>query len=128
MSDLIEYKDTVQLVKPVVSTDGYATEVVGEIESVSALFIENTGWSHGSNQAVIDSDAECYIDPTNSFVLENKFRLEGYMLIANPFDGDEEEAWYRVTTVRVGQDKLLGNHVDNVLLMLKKTTEIPYVS
>lgn len=128
MSGLIDYKDTIQLIKPVLKTDGYGTEAISSIETVSCLFIENTRWSHSQNQAAIESDAECYVDPTDDFVVENEYRLEGFLVIANPFNGSEDEAWYRVITTRVGQDKLLSNTVDNVLLFLKKTVRIPYVS
>jgi hypothetical protein len=126
--NLIDYKDSIQLIKPILKSGGYSSEMVGEVETVSALFIENTGFSHAANRSNIDSDAECYVDPRNEFVVENSYRLEGFYVISNPFNADEDEAWYKVVTVRVGQDKLLSNQVDNVLLFLKKTTEIPYVS
>ena len=124
----LEYKDTVQIVKPVLPSDGYTTESIGQIESVPALFISNTGHSHSNNQNAIDSDAEIYIDPEHWFVQANYNRLEGMMVIASRFDSPNIESWYRIIKVRVGEDKLLGNTIDNVLLFLKKTTEIPYVS
>lgn len=124
----LTYKDTVQIVKPVLPNDGYATEMIGQIETVPALFISNTGFSHNSNQNAIDSDAEIYIDPTHWFVQENYNRLEGMMVIAPRFGAPNEEAWYRIITVRVGEDKLLGNTIDNILVFLKKAVEIPYVS
>ena len=122
------YKDTVQIVKPVLPTDGYATESIGQIEEVPALFISNTSYSHAQNMSAIDSDAEIYIDPTHWFVVENFNRLEGMMVIAPRFGSQDEEAWYRIVSVRVGEDKLLGNTIDNILLSLKKAVEIPYVS
>lgn len=122
------YKDTVQIVKPVLAADGYATESIGQIETVPALFISNTGYSHVSHQDAIDSDAEIYVDPTHWFVEQNFNRLEGMMVIAPRFGSSDEESWYRIITVRVGEDKLLGNTIDNVLVFLKKAVEIPYVS
>ena len=58
----ITYKDTIRLIKPVV--DGYGAESIGEMSNVPSLFAQNTGWSHGSNQSAITSDAVVYVDPT----------------------------------------------------------------
>lgn len=124
----LTYKDTVQIVKPILPSDGYPTESIGQIEEVPALFISNTAFSHANNQNAIDSDAEIYIDPEHWFVQENFNRLEGMLVIAQRFGSSAPEAWYRIITVRVGEDKLLGNTIDNILLFLKKSTEIPYVS
>lgn len=108
--------------------DGYPQESIGQVEDVPALFISNTRFSHITNQDAIDSDAECYVDPTHWFVAEQNQRLEGMLVIAQRFGSTAPESWYRISAVRVGEDKLLGNTIDNVLLFLKKSTEIPYVS
>jgi hypothetical protein len=118
----LEYKDTVRLVKPVV--DGHGSEKIGEIAQVPALFMQNTGWSHGANQSAVTSDASVYVDPTDEFVTENFNRLDGMLVIANMFGVTDADAWYRVSQVVVGQDKLLGNNIDNVQLFLKKSTGI----
>lgn len=128
MSNPLEYKDTVQLVTYTLSTDGYANKVVDEVEDVPALWLANTGWSHGGNQTAIIGDAQVYLDPTNEFVIAHFNRLEGMLIIANPFGEAEEEAWYLIQSVIVGQDKLLGNTIDNIQCTLKKTTGIDYVS
>lgn len=122
----LDYKDTVSLVDPVI--DEYGAEKIGRIETVPALFIQRTGWSHQNNQDAIDSDAEIYIDINDEFVADNYYRLEEMLVIANPFGASNSDSWYRIIGVTVGQDKLLGNDIDNVRLDLKKTTELPYVS
>lgn len=122
----LDYKDTISLVDPVI--DEYGAEKIGRIETVNALFIQRTASSHVSNQDQIDSDAEIYIDIENDFVADNFYRLEEMLVIANPFGASSADSWYKIISVTVGQDKLLGNDIDNVRLDLKKTTEIPYVS
>lgn len=121
----LEYKDSIQLVKPVI--DEYGSEKIGEIETVPALFIQNTGWTHQSNQEAINANSIIYIDPSNDFVLENFNRLEEMLVIANPFSALDSDSWYKVIDVTVGQDKLLTNQIDNIRLELKKTVEIEYV-
>lgn len=122
----IDYKDIVQIIKPI--ADGYGSEKIGEVESIPALYIQNTGWNRGPNRMDVTSDAEMYVDPTNSFVMENWNRLDGMLVIANPFSSPASDAWYRIVNVSIGQDKLLSNTIDNIRVQLKKTTEIPYVS
>lgn len=128
MGELLDYKDSIQIVKTMLGTDGYATQGIDEIADVNALFIVNTGWQHGNHQTAVISDAEVYLDPENDFVLDNFERLEGMLIIANPLGDAENQAWYRITSVIVGQDKLLGNEIDNVNCQLKKTKRIEYVS
>lgn len=122
----LDYKDTVYLVDPVI--DNYGAEKIGQVETVPALFIQNTGWEHAQNQDGISSNGEIYIDPTHWFVEQNAYRLEELLVIANPFGDSQRQAWYRIVDVTVAQDKLLTNGIDNVRLELKKTSELPYVS
>lgn len=124
----LDYKDVVQLVSTHLSTDGYGTEIINEIEDVSALFIENTGWQHGNFRSEITADAEVYLDPSNDFVIENAYRLEGMYIIANRFGSTDGLSWYKIEQVIIGEDKLLGNEIDNVNCQLKKTSEVPSVS
>lgn len=124
----LEYKDTIQLVVPILASDGFGGQIVGEIEDVNALFIANTGQTHGNFQTNVISDAEVYLDHENEFVLNNFNRLEGMLVIANPFGEDEDQAWYLITDVITGQDKLLDNQVDNINCQLKKTKPLAYVS
>jgi hypothetical protein len=124
----LDYKDTVQVVKTQKSLDGYGTEVISEIHDVQALFLSNTGWQHGNFRSEVTSDAEVYLDPEDTFVSENAYRLEGMYIVANRFGNDEGLEWYKITQVIVGEDKLLNNEIDNVNCQLKKSSEVPGVS
>jgi hypothetical protein len=126
MSILLDYKDSVEIVKTKV--DNYGGQRIDEIETVSCLFISKNSSSHAQNQDSIDSDAELYIDPTSAFVIENFYRLEEMLVIAGRFNTSDSDSWYKITSVSVGEDKLLDNEINNILLRLKKTVGITYVS
>ena len=122
----LNYKDTVTLVKTEVD-EWNRQSIVNEV-SVRALFVSNTGFSHSTNQNIINSSAVIYLDIDNQFIKDNWNRLEEMLVIAQPYGDEYSESWYKITSVDVGQDKLLGNKIDNILVSLKKTAEIPYVS
>lgn len=122
----LKYKDTITLVDTEI--DGYSSESVIQMVEVKALFFQKTGFSHSSNQDSITSNAYMYVDFENDFVKNNFNRLEGMLVIANPYSGIKSKSWYRITNVEIGQDKLLTNHIDNILLTLSKTSGASYVS
>jgi hypothetical protein len=122
----LDYKDTLRLVKTYV--DGYHTEHISDIAEVPGLFMQSTGWEHGNHQSAITSDASAYIDFNHSFVTANFNRLEGMRVIYNPLGIPDADAWYRIERVVVGQDKLLGNEIDNVQIFLKKSSAIQEAS
>jgi hypothetical protein len=124
----LEYKDDLQIVSTKLRSDGYATDVIDEIVDIKGLFFSTTGIQHGDFKTSVRSDAQVYIDPTNDFVVNNSNRLEGMYVISNPFGEDVETAWYRIISVLIGQDKLLENEIDNISCLLKKTSELNYVS
>ena len=126
MSVCLNYKDAISIIET--NINEYASETIKEIHEVKALFSQTTGWSHGSNQDSITSAAHAYVDINNQFILNSLNRLEGMLVISNPLGGDTRDAWYRITNVVVGQDKLLANKVDNIRINLKKSTEIYSVS
>lgn len=122
----LTYLDSIQLIDPVV--DSYGAPRIGQVETVPCLFISRTGSAHAANAEGIVSDAELYIDPTHWFVEQNHNRLEEMLVISARFSADSDESWYKIINVRVGEDKLLTNNIDNILVGLKKTTELKYVS
>lgn len=126
MSIGLKYTESIELVKPVL--DEYGSEKIGTITTVNCLFINRTGTSHGANQDSIISDASLYIDVDDSYVIENHNRLEEFLVKANRFGISDEDAWYKITNVSIGMDKLLDNKIDNIKLSLKKTVGIQYVS
>lgn len=114
------YNDTVKLVETT-APDGYGDVETVELTDLKCLFFQSTGHSHSNNVDIVNSDAHAYIDFENPEVVARAYRLEGMYIVANPFNFTEEESWYRITLVRVGQDKLLCNQIDNVHVYLKKT-------
>ncbi len=125
--NFIEYQDEVTILKA--ASGGYrGSKTVSEYKVVPAIFIQSTGFVQAGFQENIDSDAICFPDPENQFVLDNFDRLEGMYLIAELFGVDENDAWYKIIEVTVNRDHLLENETDNVQLNLKKTEPIPGVS
>lgn len=123
----LPYPDTVTFVK--VQAGSYAnTKVVIGRADVNVIFIQNTGFQRTNYQEFVDSDAQCFPDPTNDFVIENANRLEGMYILAPMFGSDPIDSWYKVTGASVNRDHLLNNTIDNVQLGLKKTKAIPGVS
>lgn len=117
--------DTVKLATT--TRDGYGDETVTVLTEVVSLFIQRTGAEHSDNIDGIVSDAAVYLDPRNPVVLENSYRLEGMYIIAQPFGQEQEESWYKIVSVNVGQRKLLDNTVDNIYCRLQKAAGLAYV-
>lgn len=121
----MKYPDSVILVDPVV--DEYGSEKIGRMETVLASVGQVQGYSQGSHQADITSDAIAYLEPTNSFLVEKSNRLEGMLLITSEGEA-QADAWYRIVSVNVGKKSLTSNVLDNVQVGLNKTIPIVGVS
>lgn len=119
-------QDTVKLATT--TTDGYGDHTVTILTDVKSLFIQRSGVTHDTNAEDVTSDAVVYLDTTNQVVLDNSYRLEGMYIIAQPFGQSQEESWYEITGVSVGQRKLLNNAVDNIHCTLSKVAGLAYVS
>lgn len=121
------YKDLITIVK--VTANEYGNKkTTQEQHDVKGTFLQNTGFLHSANQDVIDSDAILYVDPANSFVKTNANRLEGMYVVVPLFGGDPDQSWYKITKVAVNRDHLLGNKIDNIQCLLKKSEALPGVS
>lgn len=118
--------DTIKLATTTV--DGYGDKTVTVLSDVKSLFVQRTGVGRDATNDVVTSDATVYLDPTNSVVIANVYRLEGMYIIAQPFGQVTDEAWYRISNVTVAQRKLLDNTIDNVYCRLQKIAGLPYVS
>ena len=117
---MIRYQDTVHLVS--LAVDGYNDKVVEADVLVKALFHLGASYRNEDSDTLHESDAHVYLDHKNSEVLSAIYRLEGWYIVpvATPFTHHQEESWYRIEKVVVGQRKLLNNNVDNVHCFLKK--------
>lgn len=117
---LIPYSDTVTFTR-VVSGRYANTKTASDQEDVPSTFIQNTGFVRAGFKENVTSDAICFPDPTNPFIVDNVNRLEGMYLLAPLFEAEDDEGWYKVESVTVNRDHLLENNIDNIELNLKKT-------
>lgn len=127
MTLVLNYPDTATFVK--VEASGYANNK-GSVQQVDVpvIFIQSTGFVRAGFQENVDADAICFPDFNNGFIVDNHNRLEG-MYVREPLFGEPNDgSWYKITQVTVNRDHLLGNTIDNIELLLKKTRPIPQVS
>jgi len=117
----VHHPDVVQIAET--TRNGYGDKTVNILTDIDATFLQGTSSSHASNVDVTDADAHVYLDIDNAILIERGYRIEGMYLLANPFGADDNESWYRISTVQVGQRKLLGNDVNNVHAFLKKVSK-----
>lgn len=123
----LNYPDTATFVKVTAGTYR-GSRVVSEQDAVPVIFVQNTGLNQSNFQDTINSDAICWPDPTNEFIVDNFNRLEGMFILAPLFDVDDDDGWYRVESVTVNRDHLISNQIDNIECRLKKTSRIAGVS
>lgn len=109
-----------------VQSDKYGNnKILEEYDGVNCIFLQNTGFLRASFQENTESDAICFPDPCTEFIRDHKSRLEGMYILAPFEDIDNDEAWYKVTSVTINKAHLLDDMVDNIELLLKKTRK-PY--
>ena len=118
---MIVMKDTCQLAETV--SNGYGTKKIENLQTVKCLFLQSTGNVHSANVEIASSDAHVYLDIDNPYIKANGYRLEGKLLRINPFGAEDNESWYKIIRVVVGQRKLLTNQVDNVHAFLQKVAK-----
>lgn len=119
----LNYQDTSTFYKTV--SGRYANNrTVSSLATVPIIWLQNTGYSHSNNQDIKDSDAICFPDPENEFIVSNAYRLEGLYILAPMFGVDDDNAWFRVESVEINRDHLLRNQIDNVQLFLKKVSKL----
>lgn len=123
---MITLKDVVTLAETV--STGYGDTKLRILGDVEALFLLGSGRGHYGNVEINESDAHVYLDINNPILTDRGYRLEGLLVLANPFNGVEDKSWYKITRVKVGQRKLLDNDVDNVHAFLKATAKKEVVS
>lgn len=122
MNKTLTYKDNVLLIDT--TPDMYGDMAVSHMEHLRGLFVQGTSQSRSGYVDTISTDAHVYLDIENEFVKANAFRLEGMYVVVNLFGGDENQQWFKISSVKVGQRKLLGNEVNNVHCHLTKSTPL----
>lgn len=116
---MICYKDPIILIET--AQDGYGDNTIKNQINLLGLFVQGNSQSNINHTEMLGTDAHVYLDISNDFVIENAYRLEGMYIVANIFNGIEQESWYKIARVKVGQRKLLANNVDNVHCFLTKS-------
>lgn len=115
------YKDTVTLAEMV--SDGYGDKSLDTATEIQCLFLQSSGETHAGNVTSTTSDAHAYLNHVDPVVLDKGYRLEGMFIKATPFGTPDDESWYKITRVEIGQRKLLENDVDNVHVFLQKVAK-----
>lgn len=118
MNQLLDYKDDLLLIET--EQNGYGDNSLGHLEMVKGLFLEGTSQNEMNYTEMLGTDAHVYLDIENPYIKENAFRLEGMYLVANIYNGDDDESWYKISRCKVGQRKLLENDINNVHCFLTK--------
>jgi hypothetical protein len=122
----LEYQDTVTLLQTAV--DGYGNESVVAEADVAATVDFNTAWRHGASQDAINSNAVVFVDPDDDFVQVQLGRLEGMLVVVPLFGASDDQSWFRVISSIVSRDTQLDNEIDNIQLLLKKSSRLQSVS
>lgn len=122
MNLLLEYKDDLTIYK--MGQNGYGDFSIIEEIPVKGLFLQGTSNAFSNHVDNISTDAHVYLDIENEFIKQNAFRLEGFFLTCNTLGGEDEESWYRISSVKVGQRKLLDNDINNVHCRLTKAESL----
>lgn len=118
---MLIYKDELTLVE--VSHNGFGDKVSSVVTEIDGLFLLSSGTTRSGNVEALTSDAHAYLDIDNEVITSKGYRLEGMYLKANPFAFEDNESWYKIVRVIVGQKKLLDNEVDNVHVFLQKVSK-----
>ena len=127
MKPAIAYNENLTFV--IADSGGYkGAKTMTEQHAVKCVFIQSVDYTNSNNQAVRDADAICFPDPADDFIIASYNRLEGMYVLASLFGSPDAIAWYRIDSVTVNRDHLLGNVIDNVECLLKKASTIPGVS
>ncbi len=127
MKPAIAYNENLTFV--IATSEGYkGTKTMTEQHVVKCVFIQSVDYTNSNNQAVRDADAICFPDPADEFIIASYDRLEGMYVLASLFGSSDAISWYRIDSVTVNRDHLLGNVIDNVECLLKKASTIPGVS
>lgn len=119
---MITMRDTARLAQVV--SDGYGDKTVEVLTNIACLFLQSTSSIHSPNVDIKESDAHVYLDIEDTVIKGKGYRIEGMYLIIDPLGGTDDDSWYKITRVVVGQRKLLTNEVDNVHAFLRRVAKL----
>lgn len=125
----LNYNETVTFYL-VTSTEYANSKRVEDFSDVRCIFLQGTGFEHAGFDDITTAgdtstnQARCFVDPQNTFIEQYANRLEGMYVHAPLFGVDEEDAWYKVESVKVNRDHLLTNTIDNIRVLLTKSAPL----
>lgn len=121
---LLNYKDDIILIET--GQDGYGDNEIIHAEHLKGLYLQGTSQSESGFVESLSTSSHIYLDIENEFVKQNAYRLEGMYIIANIYDGKDNQSWFKITNVKIGQRKLLDNEINNIHCQLSKTAPLIY--
>ena len=124
MTLAMKYNDVATFVEVTSGVYG-SSKIIVDQEDVNCIFLQDTNMVHANHQDGRSADSICYPDPTNQFIIDNFNLLEGMYIMIEMFG---KTSWYKIESVTVNRNHLLGTEIDNIECLLKATTSIPGVS
>lgn len=122
----IQLQDKIRIINATV--DGYGDPVILDQKVVRGAFFPGTSTQRSNDTDMIMAyDAHCYVDETDTFVVENDARLEGMYLVYTLFGHNAADSWYKIADVKPGITKIRDNTVNNVHCFLTKCEPIELV-
>lgn len=123
----INYNQEVTFV--IAESNGYkGNKTMKEQYIVKCIILQDIKMQNSGYSETVDADSIIYVDPENTFIQDNYYRLEGMYILSPLFNSPNSISWYRVESVAVNRDHLLDNKTDNIACLLKKTEPIAGVS
>lgn len=114
------FHDTATLYFP--TPDDYGTETLGSGASVPAILEQRIGVAHSNNQDSLDGGSILYLPADNATVVANHYRLEGAIVVVNPFGENADDQYFRITNASPLRDFLLDNEVQHIECDLQKVS------
>lgn len=114
------FHDTATLYFP--TPNEYGKDVLGTGHSVPAILQQAIGKDHAGNQDVLSGTSVLYLPSTNAIIVANHYRLEGALVMVNPFGENADDQYFRITNASPLRDTLLDNEVWHIECDLQKVS------
>lgn len=121
MAPEVEYRDKVKLFRTV--KNGYGMDSLPDpehYEEMCGLYVQVTNFNHNDNTDGISVEHILHLPPDNEFLQENGYRIEQMVVSISPFGTKEQYQMFRIASVNVARDVLIGNEVHNIECALTK--------
>lgn len=112
------FHDTATLYFP--TPDDYGKDDLGSGSSVPAILQQAIGKTHSNSQDALDGASILYLPSDNPTVIANHYRLEGAVVMVNPFGESADDQYFKITNASPLRDTLLDNEVRHIECDLQK--------